>query len=975
MTTVSTLGPGMESTAAPQNPLLLLQKFGQSVWLDFIRRNLLTSGELKRLIEQDGLRGMTSNPSIFEKAITGSTDYTDILAQLHAQNLSAAEIFERLAVRDIQDAADVLRPVYQATNRRDGYVSLEVSPTLARNTQGTIAEARRLWKAVARENVMIKVPGTPEGVPAIRQLISEGINVNVTLLFAQEAHVRVAEAFIEGLEARLAAGNDVSKIAGVASFFVSRIDSLVDAKLSSRLKNSSSPQETGLLNSLLGKVAIANAKQAYRKYEELFSSARWKALAAHGAQTQRLLWASTSTKNPSYSDVLYVDQLIGPDTVNTIPPATFDAFRDHGHVERTLDADLLAADKTMDDLARAGLSMQEVTEKLLEEGIQLFADAFHTLLAAIDQKKTKPASVKPKIECQYCDFPAPLKQAVDGTLENWRANDNVRRLWRGDASLWTKDDEDKWLGWLHVAEDRSAHLQRLAEVAAHAMNSGVKHALLLGMGGSSLCPEVLKITFGKQLGHPELYVLDSTDPAQIKAVEAQIDLTRTVFIVASKSGTTLEPNIFKQYFFDRAQSTVNKEAAGRQFIAITDPGSKMEKVAEGDGFRNVFYGVPSIGGRYSALSNFGMVPAAIMGLDVRRFLERTEEMIHACAATVAAAENPGVVLGAILGTLANLGRNKVTLVASPGVRDLGAWLEQLLAESTGKQGKGLIPVAGEELGQPEVYGNDRTFIYLRLKNAVDATQDARIDALRKAGQPVVRIDIADIYDLGQEFFRWEIATAVAGSVIGINAFNQPDVEASKVATRQLTEEYEKSGKLPAETPFFEENGCKLFTDEANAARLRSLAGKQFSLDGILRAHLGQLGAGDYFALLAYLQMNDEHERGLQAIRHAVRDSKRVATCVGFGPRFLHSTGQAYKGGPNTGVFLQITCDDAVDLPVPGQKYTFGVVKAAQARGDFQVLADRKRRALRVHLGKDVSKGLERVGVAVREALSEIPNRR
>ncbi len=973
MTTVSTLRPGTESKAAQQNPLLLLQKFGQSVWLDFIRRNLITSGELKRLIEQDGLRGMTSNPSIFEKAVTGSTDYTDILAQLHAQNLSSTEIFERIAVRDIQDAADLLRPVYQATNRRDGYVSLEVSPTLARNTQGTIAEARRLWKSVGRENIMIKVPGTPEGVPAIRQLTSEGINVNVTLLFGQEAHVRVAEAFIDGLEARQSAGNDVSKIASVASFFVSRIDSLVDAKLAARLKNSSSSQEAKLLNSLLGKVAIANAKQAYRKYQELFSSGRWKALAARGAQTQRLLWASTSTKNPAYTDVLYVENLIGPDTVNTIPPATFDAFRDHGRVERTLDRDLLAADKTMDDLARAGISMQEVTEKLLDEGIQLFADAFHTLLAAIDQKKTEPAKVKPKIECQYCDFPAPLKQAVDATLKDWQENGKVARLWKGDPSLWTRDDEDKWLGWLHVAEDQSAHLQRLKSAAADASRDGLTHAVLLGMGGSSLCPEVLKITFGNQAGHPELLVLDSTDPAQVNAMENQVDLSKALFIVASKSGTTLEPNIFKQYFFDRLQTAPNKDKAGQHFIAITDPGSKMQQVAEADRFRHIFFGVPSIGGRYSALSNFGMVPAAVMGLDLRRFLEQTEEMIQACAATVAATENPGVVLGAILGTLANLGRSKVTLVASPGIHDLGAWLEQLLAESTGKQGKGLIPVDREELGPPEVYGDDRLFIYLRLKNAVDANQDARIGALRKAGQPVVRIDIADIYDLGQEFFRWEIATAVAGSIIGINPFNQPDVEASKVVTRQLTEEYEKTGKLRAETPLLEEDGINLFTDAGNAATLRDLAGQKLSLDGVLRAHLGRLGAGDYFALLAYVQMNDEHESSLQAIRHAVRDGKRVATCLGFGPRFLHSTGQAYKGGPNTGVFLQITCDDAVDLPVPGQKYTFGVVKAAQARGDFQVLAERKRRALRVHLGKDVRAGLERVRLSVSRALSEIPN--
>ncbi len=951
-------------TAARGNPLLLLEKSGQSVWLDFIRRNLITGGELKRLIQEDGLRGMTSNPSIFEKAITGSTDYSDFLEQLHSQNLSAAEIYERVAIRDIQDAADLLRPVYDSTNRRDGYVSLEVSPSLARDTQGTIADARRLWKAVARENVMIKVPGTPEGVPAIRQLTSEGINVNVTLLFSQAAHVQVAEAFLDGLDALQAAGKDVSRIASVASFFVSRIDSLVDSIVSARLKTASSPQETKLLRGLLGKVAVANAKQAYQKYTELFSGAQWKALAATGAQTQRLLWASTSTKNPSYSDVLYVDNLIGPDTVNTMPPATIDAFRDHGRVERTLDQDLLAADRTMADLAKAGISMQEVTEKLLDEGIQLFADAFQKLLAAVELKKAAPGQAKPKIQCQHSDFPPPIKQAVDAALEDWQKHGKVSRLWKCDKSLWTNDDEDKWLGWLHVAEDQAAHLQTLAEAAADGVRAGLRHVLLLGMGGSSLCPEVLATTFGKQLGYPELLVLDSTDPAQIKTIESQIDVAKTVFIVSSKSGSTLEPNIFKQYFFDRAQEAVSKEHAGRRFIAITDPGSKMQQVAETDSFRHIFFGVPSIGGRYSALSNFGMVPAAVMGLDVRRLLDRTEEMIQACAATVPAGENPGVILGAILGTLANSGRNKVTLITSPGIRDLGAWLEQLLAESTGKNGKGLIPVDRETLGPPEVYANDRVFIHLRLANSVDQKQDEQVDVLRKAGQPVVGIDIADVYDIGQEFFRWEIATAVAGSIIGINAFNQPDVEASKIVTRELTAEYEKTSKLPSETAIWEEDGIRLFTDERNATNLKNLAGKQLSFDGLVRAHLSQLGPGDYFALLAYLEMSREHEDRLQEMRHRVRDRKRVATCLGFGPRFLHSTGQAYKGGPNSGVFLQVTCDDAVDLPVPGQKYTFGVVKAAQARGDFQVLAERKRRALRVHLTKDVKAGLERLGRAI-----------
>lgn len=581
-------------------------------------------------------------------------------------------------------------------------------------------------------------------------------------------------------------------------------------------------------------------------------------------------------------------------------------------------------------------------------------------------------STKSIIQPPRWQFSAPLTQAVQATLEDWQANRKMSRLWQGDATLWTNDDESKWLGWLRVVDDQRKNLQPLIEVAADAAKAGFTHALLLGMGGSSLCPEVHKITFGKQAGHPELHVLDSTDPAQIKAIESQVDLARTLFIVASKSGSTLEPNIFKQYFYSRAQEVVGKEKTGERFIAITDPGSKMQQVAERDHFRKIFFGVPNIGGRYSALSNFGMVPAAVMGINVRKFLDRTEEMVQACGPDVPADQNPGAVLGVILGTLGNLGRNKVTIITSPGIHDLGAWLEQLLAESTGKLGKGLIPVDREELSSPDVYGDDRVFAYLRLAGEPDSQQAGKIVALRQAGQPVIEIELADIYDIGQEFYRWEIATAVAGSILGINAFNQPDVEASKVVTRQLTEAYEKTGNLPAETPILEENGLKLFTDERNAANLKNLGGKDTSLTGILRAHLGQLGAGDYMALLAFIEMNAQHESQLQRIRHAVRDHKHVATCLGFGPRFLHSTGQAYKGGPNSGVFLQITCDDAVNLPVPEQKYTFGIVKAAQARGDFQVLAERKRRALRVHLPVDVKSGLEKLEQAV---LSAIPNRR
>jgi transaldolase / glucose-6-phosphate isomerase len=565
-------------------------------------------------------------------------------------------------------------------------------------------------------------------------------------------------------------------------------------------------------------------------------------------------------------------------------------------------------------------------------------------------------------------LPESLAATVKATIADWQSGGKVKRLWDRDASLWTGDDESKWLGWLDIVEEQIARNDQLQKTAEQVQARGFEHVLLLGMGGSSLCPEVLRMTFGHIPGFPMLHVLDSTDPAQIKAFEHQIDIAKTLFIVSSKSGSTLEPNIFKQYFFERTKQTVGAGKAGGQFIAITDPGSKMQQVAQSDHFLDVLFGRPSIGGRYSALSNFGMFPAAVIGLDTKKFLSRAREMMRACGASVGVEQNPGAALGVILGAAAKTGRDKVTIIASPGISDLGAWLEQLLAESTGKIGKGIIPVDREQLGPPEVYGNDRVFAYVKLETGADADQEAKVGALEKAGHPLVRISLPDIYDLGAEFFRWEIATAVAGSIIGINAFNQPDVEASKVATRYLTAEYEKTGSLPAEKPVLEDAGIKLFTDERNASELATAAGSDKSLVGYLKAHLARIKAGDYFAVLGYLQMNQEHEQSLQTLRLAVRDNKRVATCLEFGPRFLHSTGQAYKGGPNTGVFLQITCDDTVELPVPGQKYTFGVVKAAQARGDFQVLAERGRRALRVHLGKDLKAGLATLQAAIQKAV-------
>ncbi len=950
------------------NPLRQLESCGQSIWLDFLARRFITDGSLARLVAEDGLKGVTSNPSIFEKAIGHSRDYDEALRVLEDRgDLGVGALYEHLAVADIRAAADVLRPVYEASKGRDGFVSLEVSPYLALATEETVADARRLWREVERPNLMVKVPATPAGIPAIRRLTGEGINVNVTLLFSQQVYEEVAGAYIAGLEDLVARGGDPSAIASVASFFVSRIDTAVDKRLAERLRGSNDEETRRLLEGLRGKVAIANAKLAYRRYKRLFSGPRWAALEAKGARRQRLLWASTGTKNPAYSDVLYVEELIGPDTINTLPPATMDAFRDHGRVRPSLEADLGEAERVMAALERAGIAIGEVTAQLVEEGVRLFAQSFDQLLAAVAQRRR--AGLGAALGDLAPVLPDALAKNLAATLDLWRTEGRTRRLWAGDAALWTGRDEGRWLGWLRIVEAQRKALPQLAAIAKTGREDGFRHAVLLGMGGSSLGPEVLAETFGRQPGYPELVTLDSTDPTQIRGVERRLDLQRTLFIVASKSGSTLEPDILQRYFWGRVSGALGAAEAGRRFIAITDPGSQLEKLAQREKFRHVFPGEPTIGGRYSVLSNFGMVPAAIMGLDFERLLAATEVMVRSCAAEVPPTENPAVVLGAILGLAAKSGRDKATILASPGLASFGAWLEQLLAESTGKEGRGIVPVDGEGVGPPEAYGDDRLFIRLALAEEPDPAAERALAVLEAAGHPVVRIVLRDRYQLGQEFFRWEMATAVAGAIVGINPFDQPDVEASKVKTRELTSAYEASGALPPERPFLEEHGVALFADSANAAALEAAGGAR-SLAGALRAHLARLGPGDYCALLAYLDRSAAHQEALQAMRLRIRDARRVATCLGFGPRFLHSTGQAYKGGPNSGVFLQITCEDgAADLAIPGRKYSFGLVKAAQARGDFDVLAERGRRALRVHLGADAAAGLRRLGTAVRDALA------
>jgi len=942
------------------NPVKALTTHGQAIWLDFLARGFIANGELKALVDSDGVRGVTSNPSIFEKAIGGSNEYDEaVSALLSERDRSASDLYETLAVEDIQRAADALHSVYDDLKGADGYVSLEVSPYLARDTEGTIAEAQRLWTSVARDNLMVKVPGTPEGVPAIRALIAQGISINVTLLFSQKMYAEVLEAYIAGLEDFVARGGDPKRIASVASFFVSRIDTSVDTQLDGKIATASGDEKTQL-EDLKGKVAIANAKLAYQHYLKVIGSERWKKLAAKGAQVQRLLWASTGTKNKAYSDVLYVEELIGRDTVNTVPPATLDAFRDHGKPRDSLEQNIPEAERVLADLAKSGISLDAITEALVEDGVKLFAEAFDKLLGAVAQKRA--AILGSRIDAQHIKLPAEIEKDAKVLSEQWRASGTIRALWARNASVWTGSDESKWLGWLDVVAREQSEIERYIAFSGWVKSKNFTDVVVLGMGGSSLGPEVLAETFGQADGFPKLRIVDSTDPAQVRRTEASINLDKTLFIVSSKSGGTTEPNALMEYFFVRAGAK-----AAERFVAVTDPGSSLEKTATARGFAQIFHGEPTIGGRFSVLSPFGLVPAAAAGIDVADFLRLTSIMVRSCGPDVPPAENPGVQLGLALAAAAKHGRDKLTLTGSPRIAGFGAWAEQLIAESTGKNGKALIPLEGEPLGKPDIYGTDRVFIDLRLKEDSDSAREAALAAVEAAGHPVIRITVTAPAHIGQEFFRFEIATAVAGAVMGINPFDQPDVEAAKIKTRELTSAFEKSGALPTEAAVATDGSIAIYTDTANADALRK-AGAGSDLASWLKAHLGRIKPNDYVAALAYLDRNDANIAAIQNLRMAIRDSKNVATCVGFGPRFLHSTGQAYKGGPNNGVFLQITADNASDLDVPGQKTSFGVIEAAQARGDFGVLTERGRRALRLHITGDIATGLTAIAAAVQGAL-------
>jgi transaldolase / glucose-6-phosphate isomerase len=929
-----------------------LTQAGQAVWLDNLERTFVHGGGLRKLVEEDGVTGVTSNPSIFEKGMGHGEAYDAGFQEfLGKADASIQDTYESAAIADIKAAAADLRPVYDRLDGRDGYVSLEVSPYLADDTEPTVEEARRLWEAVAEPNLMVKVPGTKSGTPAIRQLIEDGININVTLLFSQEAYQAVAEAWLAGLEARAAKGEPIDKVASVASFFVSRIDSEIDKAIDKRVEAGDPDAEA--LKALRGKVAIANAKLAYVWYQDMIASERWKALAAKGAMPQRLLWASTGVKDKAYKDTLYVEALIGPDTVNTVPPATLDAFRDHGETAETLTKGVDEARRVLEEAKRLKLDLDAVTEKLVPAGVKLFSDAADALLGAVAGKRAQ--ILGDRLDGMDAKLPEALQKAVDERLETARAEAWPRRFWRHDASLWTGQDEAKWLGWLAAARGQQVERETLDRIREQAKTH--PDAVLLGMGGSSLGPEVLSEILGGGADGPTLHVLDTTDPGQIATVASQIDPKNTLFIVSSKSGSTLEPELLRAYFWKLAGED------GSRFIAVTDPGSQLEKTAEADGYAHVVPGDPAIGGRYSVLSAFGAVPGAVMGLDMHALYETAAPMVFACGADAPPVANPGFRLGAILGEAAVAGRDKVTILPSQSLVPFGAWLEQLLAESTGKQGKGIVPVDLEPAAAPEAYGDDRLFVHLHLKGDHDEALEARLKALTDAGQPLVTLTLSRPEQIVQEFVRWEVATAVAGAVIGINPFDQPDVEAAKVEARKLVDAYEKTGALDPETPLAETGAFALFA----ASDGPKPSGDDAA--ALLREHFAAVEPGGYVGFLAYVERDDPHEAAVAQMRSAVRDRTRAATVAGFGPRFLHSTGQAYKGGPSGGVFLTITRDPAPDLDVPGRKAKFGVVQIAQARGDTDVLAQRGQRVLRAHL-KAGGGGLDALKAAVIAAVRD-----
>ncbi len=894
------------STITELNPrLLALTEAGVSVWLDQIRRSMVEGGELARMVAVESLRGVTSNPSIFEKAILGSTDYDEDLRTLARENLDSVAIYERIAIRDVQLAADVLADVHRSSNGRDGFVSLEVAPELAHDSEGTLEQVRSFWKRVDRPNVLIKIPGTNEGVRAIEEALYEGINVNVTLLFSVAAYEKVTEAYIRALERRQNEGLSLD-VNSVASFFVSRVDTAVDRQLDQLGRSD-----------VAGTAALANARAVYRRFKEIFSGGRWDGLRHAGAAVQRPLWASTGTKNPHYPDTMYVDGLVGAHTVNTMPLPTLLAFADHGDVtgptaEHDPSADLEA-------LAKAGINLDQVTDELLVDGVKQFEEAMNRLLAGIEERRAAVVTGQPsRIQAR---LPVLLQEPVAERVRQAVAENVAQRVWRRDVTLWgiaqgagagsqSSEIEDR-LGWLTVSEPMLEHAADLHAFTQECLDAGFTDAVLLGMGGSSLGPEVIRRSFGEIPGGLRLTVLDSTHPDVVLGVQESVDLEKTLFIVSSKSGSTIET--LSQYRYFKALARPD------QFVVITDPGTSLEQLASDDGLRRCFLNPPDIGGRYSVMSYFGLVPAALMGVNIEALLHRCQVAEQMCAHYDSSESNSGLWFGATIGELARHGRDKLTFVISHPIESFGLWAEQLVAESTGKQSRGIVPVVDEPLSDSaDAYGDDRVFVYRRNLEEPDERLDAAIEQIAAAGHPTITLPAHGAADLGRIFFLTEFAVAVAGWALEINPFDQPNVQAAKDNTRRVLD----SSSIPA---------VPVASDEE------------------LRALLADARPPHYVAILAYVPPSAGLEEAVDGLRSAIRSSTGAATTFGYGPRYLHSTGQLHKGGAPTGRFLQLVDAPARDVEIPGAGYSFGKLIAAQAAGDLETLRSHGLSAERVEV--------------------------
>ena len=924
------------------NPIQQLGRLGQSVWYDNMYRALIDTGELQRLIES-GVTGLTSNPTIFEKAISSSDDYDESLVAHARRSDDPQDLFEGLAVEDIRAAADLLLPIYERTEGADGFASLEVNPHLAHNTKGTIKAARRLFLALDRPNVMIKVPATPEGIPAIRDLIGRGINVNVTLIFSLEMYARVRDAYVAGLEDLIASGGDPARVSSVASFFVSRVDTSVDGLIG---------ESGGALDEYAGKAAVANAKIAYQDFKSTFSTGRFRAVAERGARVQRPLWASTSTKNPEYSDVLYVETLIGPHTVNTMPDATLAAFMEHGTARTSIEEGADEAREVISALETGGISMEAVTTQLMHDGVKAFADSFDELLDNIVAKRDKLLS---KLAAPAGASLGKALATADEAVASLQDSDTVARIWSGDHTLWSSKPTEIMdrLGWLDVPSLMLDCVDELIEFAREIRDEGTRHVVLLGMGGSSLGAEVLgqcaespsslagegrvegdsnfhpnpnplpegegTSTYHPHLnplpsrerriieGWPELIVLDSTIPARIASVVESIDPARTLFLVSSKSGTTIEPNMLYKFFRSVVEDVVGAENAGNRFVAITDDGTALDELAQEDGFRRVFRNRPDIGGRYSVLSYFGLVPAALVGFEVRRLLNSAVAMQGACGVSVPVSAHPGAWFGAVLGALALKGRDKLTILTSPSLSSFGLWAEQLVAESLGKDGMGIVPIAGEPVENLGRVGDDRMFVSLELAGD-DAEVGALANRLVSDGHPVVRYRIDNVSELGGEFYRWQFAIAVAGAVMGVHPFDQPDVQRAKDLTDEALARFKSHGEAPT--------------------LVSTGSGEEL---------VSSMGPEEYFAILVYLEQTPELDAALDELRSVIASKYSVPTTVGYGPRYLHSTGQLHKGGANKVVALMLAAPHAQDVDIPGESFSFGVLADAQASSDLEAL--------------------------------------